>query len=231
MLLTLKIASASGGLKPISGQTEENAGQMLNVASKAFSNASEKLVGVASNIGQHGAVGLAASAKALAQKTLQVVNCTQSFAATIPKKEAQQKVLKSAKSLMNGVAALMAAAKASSDNPTDDVLLKMLHTAQVDVSDSIAKVVGSIKAGDDPIAKDCDAAVESIEAELIRLSPNFFSSGEFSTFADEVDNCTKALQASLSQVIDVAQSNPHELGLAAQTASGKLGVLSNLTYI
>ncbi len=216
-----EISSSSGQLKGGPGQTEENSGQMLNLAVKSFSTTAEKLVAVARNAGSQSQVtALGSAAKSLAQGASQVVNCSSTFAATIPNKEVQQKVLKSTKSLMNGVSALVAASKAVASNPTDDVLGKMLQTASTEVSDNITKVIGSIKSSNDPIGKECDAATESIEADLIRLTPNAFSSGEFATFAEEVENCNKALQAAISQILDVSQNKPHELGVAAQTTAG-----------
>jgi hypothetical protein len=128
---------------------------------------------------------------------------------------------------MSASSSLITAAKAAASSPTDDILSKLLQNSVAAVSDQVNNVISSIRASDDPVAKDCDSAIETIQAELVRLTPNAFSSGDFSTFAAEVDSCNKALQSVISQVLESAQSNPKELGVAAQTTSGKFTTMIN----
>lgn len=131
-------------------------------------------------------------------------------------------MLQATKELLSSSSSLITAAKAAASNPADDILSKILQNSVAAVSDQVTSVINSIRSSDDPVAKDCDAAVETIQADIVRLTPNAFNSGDFATFAEEVDSCNKALQAAISQVLDSAQSNPKELGVAAQTTAGML---------
>ena len=223
------IASTSGLLKPGVGQTEENAGQLLTVSAKQFANLAEKLVAVARNPGPQGTVALGTAAKALGSGITTISNCASTFASVVPNKDAQRKILLAAKELLASASSLLTAAKAASANPTDEILSKMLQNSITSVGDQVSKVIGSIRASDDPISQDTDAAIEAITADTLRLTPSSFNSGDFATFANEIENNSKALQAIVSQVLDVAQNNPRELGVAAQTTAGIISSLINIS--
>jgi len=225
-LETTEIAIQGGFLDTVPSNAREGCTELLMVSIKELNNAKEELLTeIKVNPARLGELvkntTSSAGGVALASKSL--------ICAT-PGKQAQKKLAGITKQLMNDMEQLIRASRSVATNPDDPASELLLDAATVDVSASVASLVGAASHID---CKELDEASTEITA-LIAVKLNSVDgiqvqpSDDISYYSEELVSSTKALNAAIQQVVAMARAkNLKGLGVSAKITSSTLSSLSN----
>jgi len=143
-------------------------------------------------------------------------------------REAQEPITAAGKSIINGSCSMIDAAKSLAVNPKDPPTWQALASHSKSVSDSIKKLVSSIR-DKAPGQKECDDAIDKLnlnirdldQASLAVLDHNLPQQQENSLqgFNEQVDNAGQALNNSIDKVRGAAKSEAEKLGHSITQAS------------
>lgn len=210
----------SGDLKPLPGQTRDNAIELLNVGVKALANAT-KLIATSKNKPEQ----LGSATKELATSVAQVVDSAKAVASCSNSKTTQKNVLGSAKHLNSQATELVRAARSVVENPNSAELGNLLSRAVKDVADALQALIASSK-GSDPGAKEVDDALQLLNEEASRIQRNPVKvGGDFNAAADDLTSAAKALSAATSHVAATAKSNPAGMSAAVRSTAQTIPTL------
>lgn len=213
-LETAQIVAQNGLLKAEQGQSREDALALLNLAMKQLTNSNNQL----SKNAQDNPKNVGKAAKDSSFALVQVGTAARGVASATADKQTQIKIIDSAKNLTDTTTELIRAAKALSANRSDSHLNHSLLESAQKVASAMANLLATSRGLD---SKDVDEAINSILLEENKVGP-VNTNKDLITLQDELSNSAKALQAAVSQAVQMAKSNPKNLGLAAKITASTL---------
>ncbi|KAF2072395.1 hypothetical protein CYY_006287 [Polysphondylium violaceum] len=225
-LETTEIAIQGGFLDTVPSQAREGCTELLMVSIKELNNAKEELLTeIKVNPGRLGEL-----VKNTTSSAGQVALASKSLICATPGKQAQKKLAGITKQLMNDMEQLIRASRSVASNPDDPASELLLDAATVDVSTSVASLVGAASHID---CKELDEASTEITA-LIAVKLNSIDgiqvqpTEDLSYYSEELVSSTKALNAAILQVVAMARAkNLKGLGVSAKITSSTLTSLTN----
>ena len=201
----------SGSLKPMAGQTREDALELLNVAVKAIANSTKEIA-----LSKDKPDNLGNASRGLSKSVAQIVDASKSVASTSQSKATQKNILESAKNLNAESVKLTKSARALVENPGDANMANLLSGSVKSVADALQALIASSK-GSDPGAKEVDETLKLLKEEAGRINRNPVKvGGDFKGPSDELIASARALGAASQHMANTAKSNPAGLGPAVQ---------------
>lgn len=195
-------------------QTSEGALQLLNLATKEVAAAVKKMVMTAkTNPDEFGP-----AARNLAEAVSQANVAAMSVARVIPDKRVQQEVLQAAKALTREARSALSAARAVASNPSDPNLNKMLSDSARGLADALSTLLTAAK-GAHASAAACDEAMQAIANAVSKLAPQRGNAKDFPTYAQDLENNIKAVQAAIGSLVNSSKNNPMGIGSSAKTVA------------
>jgi len=209
--LDSSIIDAQSGLIEAVPGAKDGALELMNVSVQRLGTAAKNLVQARNTPDQ-----LGPRANDLATAVGQVANAGKAIAGATANRGLQRSILNSTKTVATQSEALVGCARALSTNPRDQALGQAMSAAAKAVIDAVAAFTSAAKSAD-PVAKDVEealAAVKQSEA-LLNMTP-IKQPGDHATYSDKLVASTKAIAASIAQLVQ-AKNNPNAVAAVARS--------------
>ncbi len=206
----------SGSLETDPNQTPDGAAQLLNIATKQVAAAIKSLALTAkSNSEELGNVAVV-----VADAITQTNTAARALASTIPDKSVQRSILNAARDLTVQAKNALTSARSVAANPTDPNLNGLLAGSTKSLAEALAALLTAAK-GISTVGKECDDAVSSIGNAMKVLNADVKSANpqDFPSYAEDLENSVKAVQASVQLLYSAAKNNPKAVGPAAKSTA------------
>jgi talin len=212
----------SGTLESDPNQTADGAAQLLNIATRQVAGAIKTLATTAkANPDDLGNASLV-----VADAISQTNTASRALAGAVPEKSAQRNILNSAKELTIQARNALTSARSVSANPTDPNLNSLLANSAKSLAEALAGLLAAAK-GISTVGKECDDAVASITNSMKALTSDIKQGNtkDFPSYAEDLENSIKAVQASSQLLYSAAKNNPKAVGPSSKSAANTVAPL------
>lgn len=196
------------------GQSSEGALQLLNIAAKEVYNTNQKL----NDVDKTNTEELYSSVKSFADSIIQANTSAKVLASTLYNKQIQNSILETSKDLTKEARNMILSVKAVTGNINDPTLHNLLVNNAQNLANILSNLLNVAKESLSGI-KECDDAINTIRSSLNSLKIIPHDSNEFPSFAEELENNTKAIQTAIFALVNAAKNNSKNLGPSAKTTA------------
>lgn len=206
-LTTAHFFADSGMLQKTPGQTRDSAQALYNISIDSVKKSLDKLT-----IASKHCPKLPEAIMQAAGSIGQLVNASQSQASTLTDRKAQKSILTTASQLLDSTLEAIAQARVLAIDPTNKEKENNFNKAKAKVLESLGNVDDVVKIDTKPVTD----AVQAIEKEKAAVNSNATKKMTFKEAAEDLSSKNKAVVATITQLTNVAKSNPTGLPLVAK---------------